>query len=214
MNKIDLDTWLRRQQFEYFRQLNHPHFSLCANLDLTVFFPYVKAGGFSFTIAFLYLVTRAANAVPEFRLRIRGDEVVEHETVSPSMTVLLDNGLFSFCTVEYTPVFPEFALDAARSMEEVKRDPVLNDLPGRDDLLFLTVIPWVSFTSFEHPMDLHPGDCIPRISWGKYFEENGRMKMPLSVQAHHALMDGIHMGRLYTEVQCYLDHPASLLAQS
>jgi chloramphenicol O-acetyltransferase type A len=34
--------------------------------------------------------------------------------------------------------------------------------------------------------------------------------MPLSVQAHHALMDGIHMGRYFTLVQEYLDCPEKL----
>jgi chloramphenicol O-acetyltransferase type A len=31
--------------------------------------------------------------------------------------------------------------------------------------------------------------------------------MPLSVQVHHALMDGIHVGRYYEKFQAYLDHP-------
>ncbi|MGK0468500.1 MAG: nitroreductase [Clostridium sp.] len=33
---------------------------------------------------------------------------------------------------------------------------------------------------------MNPVDSIPRISWGKYFEESGKIKLPLSVQAHHA----------------------------
>jgi len=87
------------------------------------------------------------------------------------------------------------------------RNPTLIDEPGRDDLLFMTVLPWVSFTSFMHPMHLHPADSVPRFAWGKFFKENKRLKMPLGVQGHHALMDGLHMGRFYAEVQEYLDHP-------
>jgi chloramphenicol O-acetyltransferase type A len=34
--------------------------------------------------------------------------------------------------------------------------------------------------------------------------------MPLSVQVNHALMDGIHVGRYYGQVQAYLDNPAIL----
>jgi chloramphenicol O-acetyltransferase len=35
--------------------------------------------------------------------------------------------------------------------------------------------------------------------------------MPLSVQGHHALMDGIHMARFYEKIQGYLDEPGELL---
>lgn len=36
-------------------------------------------------------------------------------------------------------------------------------------------------------------------------------KCELSVQGHHALMDGIHMGRFYAEMENYLEHPDILL---
>jgi len=37
------------------------------------------------------------------------------------------------------------------------------------------------------------------------------LKMPLSVQGHHAIMDGIHMGRYYETLQDYLYHPEVVL---
>jgi chloramphenicol O-acetyltransferase type A len=52
---------------------------------------------------------------------------------------------------------------------------------------------------------MHPVDSIPRISWGKYFRDDNLIKMPLSVQVHHALMDGFHVGRYFQQVQKYLD---------
>jgi chloramphenicol O-acetyltransferase type A len=55
---------------------------------------------------------------------------------------------------------------------------------------------WVSFTSFKHPIHSQPADSVPRFAWGKLFEDGEYFKMP-SVQAHHALMDGVHMGRFF-----------------
>jgi len=72
----------------------------------------------------------------------------------------------------------------------------------------------VSFTSFAHPTHLHPVDSVPRLAWGKRFEEGGRLKMPLSVQGHHALMDGLHMGQYYERVQEYLAEPEQALGAS
>ncbi len=213
MRKIDMHTWSRREHYEFFNTFNHPHFSLCANMDVTGFNTYVKEYGYSLTAAIIYVISRAANAVPEFRYRMRDGEIVEHETVSPSVTILVENDLFSFCSIDYCQDFNEFADRVAKKIAAVKDNPSLKDPPGRDDLLFMTALPWVSFTSFTHPMRLHPADSIPRFAWGKYFEEGGFVKMPLSVQGHHALMDGIHMGKFYAEVQEYFHRPQFMLGE-
>lgn len=211
MRKIDLHTWARREHFEFFSNFNHPHFSICANVDLTLLYPFIKQHGFSLTSAILYLIARAANAIPEFRQRLRGGEVVEHDVVSPALTVLAEGDLFGFCTVDYCVDFPEFSARATRLIAAVRDHPTLQDPPGRDDLLFMTAIPWVSFTSFAHPMRLHPTDSIPRFAWGKYFSERETLKMPLSVQGHHALIDGIHMGKFYAHIEEFLAKPQDVL---
>lgn len=211
MRKIDLQNWSRREHFEFFNALNHPHFSICANVELTRLYPFVKGHGYSLNAAIIYVVSRAANAVTEFRYRIKDGEVVEHETVSPAVTILVANDLFSFCTIDYSPDFCEFAVRYDRAIAAVKENPTLKDPPGREDLLFMTALPWISFTSFSHPMRLHPADSVPRFAWGKYFPEGERLMMPLSVQGHHALMDGIHMGKYYGVVEDILRRPEEVL---
>jgi chloramphenicol O-acetyltransferase type A len=162
----------------------------------------------------VYVLARAANAIPEFRYRIRDGEVVEHEIVHPSTTILTNEDLFTYCTINYTEDFPSFGTRAAERIAYVKEHPTVENEPGQDDVLYMTAIPWVSFTSFMHPLDLDPVDSVPRFAWGKFFEDGELLKMPLSVQAHHALMDGIHMGRFYTKVQNYLHHPGSVLGEA
>lgn len=210
MRYIDLETWPRRGHFEWLKAFDMPHFSICANMDITAFKRGVEESGISFTVAVVYLIARVANDVPEFRQRIRGDAVVEHDMVHPSTTYLTEGDLFSFCHMPYDEEYAIFAERAAQQIALVKERPSIEDEAGRDDLLFLTSIPWVSFTGFIHPMRLSP-DCIPRIAWGKFFPEGERLKMPLSVQAHHALVDGLHMGRYYEIMQTYLDHPERYL---
>ena len=207
MHEIDLATWPRRRHFELFNTFNHPHFNMSANLELTAFHQRVRNSGVSFTVAFVYVIARAANAIPEFRQRIRSGRVVEHDIVSPSFTVLVDDDLFSFCTIPYDEAFTTFADRASAMIAHVKEHPTLEIDPDQDDLLFMTALPWVSFTSFMHPMQLHPGDSIPRFAWGRFFQEGQRLKIPLSVQGHHALMDGIHMAKFYARVEDYLQHP-------
>ena len=211
MRYIDMQTWSRRNHFRLFNTFNHPHFNMCVNVDATAFYPFVKSNGHSLTVSMVYIIARASNAIPEFRQRIRGDQVVEHEIVNPGFSILIDKDLFSFCPVEYIENFSEFARRAAKNIADVKSRPDLENNPDKDDVLYMSPIPWVSFTSFTHPMQFHPTDSIPRFAWGKYFKENDRLKMPLSVQGHHAVMDGIHMGRFYEQVQDYLHHPDVVL---
>ena len=212
MRRIDLETWPRRDHFAYFNTLAYPHFSLCANVDLTAFYPFIKQRGVSFTVAVVYVLARAANTLPEFRHRIRGDEVVEHETVHPSTTLLTREELITFCMLDYVEDFSEFAARASERIAYVQEHPTLDD-EGRDNLLFMTAIPWVSFTGLMHPLQLQPADSVPRLAWGKRFEEGKTLKMPLSVQAHHALMDGLHMGRFYNTVESYLQQPDAVLGK-
>jgi len=211
MRKIDMQNWSRWEHFDFFNEFNHPHFSICANVELTRLYPFVKGHGYSLNAAIIYVVSRAANAVPEFCYRIKDGEVVEHETVSPAVTILMANDLFSFCTIDYSPNFTEFAARYDRQIAAVKENPTLQDPPGREDLLFMTALPWISFTSFSHPMRLHPADSVPRFAWGKFFPEGERLMMPLSVQGHHALMDGIHMGKYYGVVEDILGRPEEVL---
>ena len=211
MRTIDMQTWPRREHFKTFNGFDHPHFGMCANVDLTALHSLVKESGQSITLAIIYLITRTANAIPEFRYRIRSDVVIEHEIVHPSATILASNDLFTFSYFDYYEDFSKFAQEAAQQIAYRQSHPTLENVPDRDDFLYMTAIPWVSFTSFMHPMNLQPVDSIPRFAWGKFFEEGGCLKMPLGVQAHHALMDGIHMGRFYSIIQEYFHQPEAVL---
>lgn len=211
MKFIDIENWKRKDHFNYFKGLNYPHFNICGNLDITKFYRYIKENESPFFISFLYVSTKTANNIKEFRLRIREDKVVEHETVSPSFTVMTESEVFSFCTVKYIDEFRDFKTNTSKEIEKIKNNVIIEDELGRDDLLYITSIPWVSFTSITHPIQMNPVDSIPRISWGKYFEENGKIMMPLSVQVHHALADGLHVGQYFNLIQEILDNPERYL---
>jgi len=208
-----METWPRREHFVKFAAFRYPHFSMCAPVDLTVLRPAVRERGVSLATAIWYVVARAANNIPEFRCRIRGDTVVEHEVVHPSLTALVEGDLFGFAQVEYSADFGLFAERAAASFSRVREQPTLYDEPGRDDLLFMSAIPWVAFTAFSHPMPTFPADSIPRFAWGKAYPEGDLVKLPLSLQAHHALLDGIHMARYYERAQGLLTDPAAWLGE-
>lgn len=212
MKQIDLTPWPRRKHFEVYNSFDYPHFNLCAKVDISILLDSVKQLGLSLHTVLVYVFSKAANDYPEFRWRIRGNQVIEHEVVHPSASIMTEGDLFSFCTMKFHSDFSIFYRLAESTVAYTKENPTLEDEPGHDDLLFMTSIPWISFTGFVHPIHMHPVDSVPRISWGKYFGEDGKILMPLSVQAHHALMDGFHVGRYFKQAQMYLDSAQSWLA--
>jgi len=211
MRQIDIDGWRRKEHFNLYKDWTYPHLSLTAYVDLTAYYPYVKQHDISVNVAIIYVLARTANEIPEFRQRIRGNDVVEHDEVHPSSTILTDDDLFSYCTFDYFKDFAIFGKKAVAQIRLVKENRTLKDEPGRDDLLFMTAIPWISFTNLMHPIDLKSVDSVPRIAWGKFFEDGESLKMPLSVQGHHGLMDGVHIGKYFEQVQDYLNQPGYLL---
>jgi len=210
MRYIDMQNWPRRRLFTLYAAFDHPHFGMCANVDVTTFHPAVKERRRSITLAIVYVITRAANAIPEFRYRIRGQKVVEHEVVRPSTTLMAKDDLFSFCYFDYCEDFCMFAERASAQVAYMREHPTLENEPG-DDALYMTAEPWVSFTAFMHPANLRPPDSVPRFAWGKFFADGELLKMPLAVQGHHALMDGQHVGQFYEKAQDYFHHPAQWL---
>jgi len=211
MRVIDRETWARREHFALYRVFDHPHFGLSANVDVTAFLPAIRERGGSLTVAMVYVIARAANAIPEFRYRIRGEEVVEHDVVHPGTTILVNEEMFTFAMFDYATDYAVFAAKAQEKIAYVREHPSLDVDARRDDWLFMTPIPWVSFTSFMHPVHLQPPSSIPLFAWGKFFGDGERLMMPLQAQGHHALMDGLHMGKFYENVQELLDQPSSSL---
>lgn len=209
MKEIDQVSWPRHKHFEIFNTFDYPHFNLCANLDVTHIYHLIKTTGVSLNNSLIYIISRTANDLPEFRWRIRGNSVVEHEVVHPSSSILGDDNLFSFCTFRYDLDFKVFVNEAEKTIAYRKLHPTLEDEPGQDDLLFLSCIPWVSFTGLTHPIHMHPVDSNPRFSWGKIFQAGHKRMLPFSVQVNHALMDGFHVGRYYQQLQDYLETPES-----
>lgn len=197
MKTIDRATWPRNSQYEFFRQLPSPHFNITSSVDVAVLVSRRKSEGISLFNAVLFAIMTAANTVPEFRMRFRGNTVVEHNMVHASPTIPIDNDRFAFCSIEYVPDWNMFDMRCTSALEMAKKQNLLVEhVGGTDEWIFLSCLPWINFTAMTNPNN-GPDDCIPRITWGKIVGQNSSWMMPVSVQVHHALVDGIHVGKFY-----------------
>jgi len=201
MRTIDITTWKRRAHYEYFRHMEYPHFGLVAEVEVGALVEWCRREGRSFYHAMVHTASAAANSVEEFRYRIRADEVVLHEVIHPSFTLLRDDELFDFCPLSFQPDLLPF-LEEARSRAAAQvQGPAFGREPEGDDRLFITCIPWVHFTGISHPIAIANCDSVPRLSWGRYERRGAGIFLPFGVQAHHAFVDGLHVGRFFQALE-------------
>lgn len=208
MKTIDLENWKRKGHFDFFRRMDYPQFNLCMDIDVTNLVAFTKRNELSFYYSMIFAATAAINQVEDFKYRIRGEQVVVHDRIHPSFTDMDKNGaddLFKFVTVDLSDDIFEF-VSVARQTSENQQDyfgPA--EVARRDDLIYITCIPWVSFTQLTHTISLNKNDSVPRISWGKFYKQGDKTLLPFSVQAHHALVDGFHVGKYVEALQALID---------
>lgn len=209
---IDLQNWERRTIYGWFKDFDFPYSVIGAELDITTALAVWKQRKISPYLAMIYAATRAANLVPAFRLRIRGEQVIEHECVHADFTVLEANELFNIRTCAYDVDFATFY----RGAEQARRGPAaeFDDAPeGCDHFVFLSVLPWTRFTHAVQPATKKIGS-IPRIVWGQFAAEQNKTMMPISVQTHHALVDGVHISRYLQLLQEMLNQAEDIYSIS
>ena len=208
MKNIDLETWKRKEHFNFFYRMDYPQFNICFNLDISKFLKFTKDKKLSFYYAMIHAVTSVINDTEDFKYRIRNGNVVLHDHIHPSFTYMdneENNDLFMLVTVNFKDDIYEFEKTAKEACKNQKDYFGLDKLIGRDDLIYITCIPWISFTHLSHTITINKNDSVPRISWGKYFKEGERVLLPFSVQVHHALTDGFHIGKYVEKLQRYID---------
>ena len=206
---IDFSSWKRRSHFELFKQYDLPFFNITAELDVTELHRRCcTPDGPSYFSASLFLAMKAVNEIEELRCRIRGDEVHVIDVLDAGSTVLLDDETFTFAYFDYFPDFSLFADGVARRLDEARNgNRKLEPADHRDDLIHFSILPWISFTSITHARRLGTNDSVPKIVFGKHLEASERRRMPVSIEAHHSLVDGLHVGRFFARFQALLDDP-------
>jgi chloramphenicol O-acetyltransferase type A len=210
---LDTETWSRRQQFEFFKDFDNPYFNICADVDVTPLLALIRAAkSLSFFIAYHFLSMKAANEVEQFRYRLRGDRVLVHDRIHAGTTLLLPDESFTFVYFDFDEDFASFHTRAKAAVEKAQAGVSrLDEREGQDDLIHHSVIPWVTFTSISHARNWGRQDSVPKIAFGKYREHGNQIKMPISVEAHHALMDGLHVGRYFQKLESYFSDPRHAL---
>jgi chloramphenicol O-acetyltransferase type A len=197
----------RRDRFEFFDRMQSPAVNLCFTMDVPDFRPWCKAQDLAPFHVMLFAVLRAVLKVENFRYRVHEGEVIRIEHLVPSFTVKNQHGDLNFAQFDWTDDVREFVARGKAAGAEAAGMTEMNlkyrTMSPRDakDQVFVTCMPWLDFTSIQHPMMSLAMPDIPSLAWGRFRDApDGGLQLPFSVQAHHGFVDGYHIHLLAQQV--------------
>ncbi len=198
MKGIHMNEWDRREHFEFFSHSDLPFYNVTFNVDITGLAERARDARVPFTTMMIYLSMKALHRVRNFLYRLEDGMVLEYDRLDPWFTCIRDGEeLFRFVTVEYVDDLAAFAGAVRSAIETSERYFDLGPLMKRSNFVFISPMPWISFTAIDHTMSLRKEDAMPRITWGRYYRSEGRTVLPYNIQVNHMFIDGIHVGRFH-----------------
>lgn len=147
MNILDKTTWNRREHFEFFSQFDEPFFGINTHVNVSKAYQKCKTNDWSFFLYYHFLSTKALNEVPEFRYRIKGQDVVVFDEVHTTTILLRDDKTFMFSFIPFTTSFEEFVAAAQPEFDKANRTTGigLNEKTAQLNTIHYSAIPWINF---------------------------------------------------------------------
>jgi chloramphenicol O-acetyltransferase type A len=207
MEIINIESWNRKEHFEFFSRMASPYFGITTEVDCTIAYDNAKENGNSFFAHYLHKSMIAVNSVEELRLRIVDNKVALFEKINAGATVGRADGTFGFIFVIFSDDFETFNKELQNEIQTVLNSTGLrlNDDDIKKDLIRHSTIPWTSFTGLLHPTNFDRTESVPKITFGKFSIREGKKYLPVSIEAHHGLVDGFHLAKYLSEFQRQLD---------
>ena len=206
MQHLDIETWNRKEHFDFFKDYDQPFFGLTADVDVTIAYQISKELNASFFLYYLHKSLVAINRLVSFKYRINDEKkVVIVDSIRAGATINRPDGTFSFSYLPYHEDFKVFEFEALKIIDAIRKTTGLPHTDRSIDVAYFSAIPWVKFTSVEHAMHSKQNDSVPKFTFGKWEQQAAKKMMPVAVHVHHALMDGVHVGQFYELFQQLLN---------
>lgn len=208
---IDLQTWPRGQMYYYFSKIAPTGYSMTVDLDATVMRSTLKAEGFKFFPAYLWLATNMVNRQTEFKVALSDDTLGYWEALTPLYASFHeDDKTISLMWTEYDDCFSTFYDNYLKNQHKYGGNHGILSQPDRmppANSYTISSLPWIPFKHFSFHCYENKPYFFPTIEAGKMHESNGKTMFPLSLTVHHATTDGWHIKSFLEDLQYGMDHP-------
>lgn len=220
--KIDMKTYPKRNQYNWFHTFSDPTYGFDVDIDVDEIVRLTKERKHSFFPYFYYVILLAVMKIDEMRLREVKGEVYLYDEINPTFTVMTDFGVYQNTGFEMDWDFESFYKKTRKVIEEAKRLPIDDELDrypvcSLPNVLYTTCIPILSLKGMTHPTPANNYDSlsVPRICWDKYLKgADGRYHVTLNITVSHTLVDGFPLARCFQEIQKNCNEAKKIFAKN
>jgi chloramphenicol O-acetyltransferase type A len=215
---IDPAAGPRARAYAFYREAERPRWGVTFPVELTRLLACLpiwreRLPGLTAFVAYHHAILRAANAVPALRQRLTPEGgAVEWLAVDATPTVLRADDSFAVARLVYAERLDDFAAPALEAVRAALRpDSPWGVRTAQSGELHMTTLPGVAFTHFTHARRGGFDDATPSLALGRFVRDGERVTMAVNLEVHHALVDGVHVGRFAEGLQTLLAEPECLL---
>lgn len=204
MKKIDMNTWERKEIFDFFSNISNPFYMVSFIIDVTELKAFTKRHGCSFYYSLIYLCGKAMQGVENFCYTYENDSIYLIDERDPSFTDRKPGSeLFHIVTIPAGENILDFCKAAAEASQNQKG--FINPETEGANLAYYSCLPTLRMTALTNEFDVKnpqlATENIPRITWGKYTEQNGRLELTMSLEVNHRYIDGIHIEKFAANLE-------------
>lgn len=211
-NVIDLDNWERKDRFNHFYNNAKCTYSITVNIDITNFYNYIKTNNLTFYPAFTWVVSKVINTYDEFKITFdEKGRLGFFDEISPSYSVLNDKTkIMNDLYTAFSGRFIDFYNNMRNDIDKYKED---NNFKTKfqNNFFIVSCLPWFNYTAFNVNNEGSIPFLFPMVTWGKFFVENNKTIMPLTIQIHHAVADGYHCSLFFNDITKLVNNPYKYL---
>ncbi len=195
----------RDDHLAFFGGYENPLVNITAEIETPDFAARAKRDGHPPFAVLTHALCQATLEVENFRWRLMEGRPVEVRNLVLSHTEIDPQGNLTYTHIPYDADFATFRDRYIADRDMVRSRTGLRLTPFEDrDFIFVTALPWLRFTAIEHPIGRHADSSIPMFAIGRFERSADGLRFPVSVQAHHGLVDGYHIHLLLARLSALL----------
>lgn len=186
-----------------YRGCADPFFDLAVRLHTPGLSERCREAGWSPFPVIVAALCEAVRGTEPLRMRIRGEQVVVHETVHPSWVVRAEDGRLGFARGQALDDLPAQLQSIREATALTRADPSIAAPHERDDLFYVSSLSPLDLLGVHPDRSGLPDDCVPRFFWGRLHPDH----LVLALSVHHALVDGMHLPPFVQALEAALARP-------
>ena len=184
--------------FELWMKSPMPMVTLTKTFDVTRLCKVSRRRGMKFNMLLCWCIGRAASQIDEFYLLVDKDRLYRFDRLAINIIVKHAKGGICNCDVPYSDDLQQFSRDYDRITQQASES--CQDIVDSEANIVGTSA--VVETELEYMVNQYTGIYTnPFLAWSRYRRHWFRTTLSISIQFHHAQMDGSHAARFLQLLQ-------------